>query len=74
MPKDIMVIDVGGTHIKIKSSNLDERRSIDSGSKMSASRAVNDIKRLAHDWTYSAVSIGIPAPVIHGHILQVHSK
>ena len=37
---------------------------------MTAQQAVEGIKKLAGDWTYEAVTIGVPAPVIHGHVLH----
>jgi len=37
---------------------------------MTASRAVSGVKKLVGEWAYSAVSIGVPAPVVHGHILH----
>ncbi len=43
-----------------------EERKIPSGSQMTATKMVRDVKRIAKDWTYGRVSIGYPGPVIHG--------
>ncbi len=67
---NVLVVDVGGSHIKIKASGHDERRSFASGPELTAQQAVEGIKKLAGDWTYEAVTIGVPAPVIHGHVLH----
>ncbi len=67
---NVLVVDIGGTHVKIKASGHDERRLFDSGPDLTAQQAVEGIKKLADDWQYDAVSIGIPAPVIHGRVLH----
>lgn len=66
VPRKILVIDVGGTHVKVKVTGQREERKIDSGPAMTAARMVRDVKRIANDWEYDAVSIGYPGPVIHG--------
>src|ERR1039457_3975153 len=63
----VLVIDVGGTHVKVMATGQREERRIPSGSKMTPTRMVRDVKRLAKDWQYDCVSIGYPGPVIHGH-------
>jgi polyphosphate glucokinase len=61
----VMVIDVGGTHIKILATGAKEKREIDSGPTMTAPKMVAGVKKLAEDWEYEAVSIGYPGPVLH---------
>jgi len=63
----VLVIDVGGTHVKVMATGQREERRIPSGSKMTAAKMVRDIERLAKGWQYACVSIGYPGPVIHGH-------
>jgi polyphosphate glucokinase len=58
-----LVIDVGGTHVKILASGEKEKREIESGPKMTATQMVSSVKRLADDWKYDRVSIGYPGPV-----------
>jgi predicted NBD/HSP70 family sugar kinase len=64
--RKILVIDVGGTHVKVRVSGNREERKVVSGSAMTAGRMVRAVKRLVKDWTYDAVSIGYPGVVIHG--------
>jgi ROK family len=64
--RKILVIDVGGTHVKVRVSGQPEERRIDSGPAMTASRMVREVKRLVKDWKYDVVSIGYPGIVIHG--------
>jgi polyphosphate glucokinase len=62
---NILVIDVGGTHVKILASGETEKREIDSGPKMTARQMVLEVKSLAGDWKYDRISIGYPGPVAH---------
>ncbi|HLX44424.1 MAG TPA: ROK family protein [Bryobacteraceae bacterium] len=69
-PRKILVIDVGGTHIKVRLTGQPEERKIDSGPAMTAAKMVRDVKALVKDWDYDAISIGYPGPVIHGRPVQ----
>jgi polyphosphate glucokinase len=62
----VLVVDVGGTHVKILATGQRERQG-DSGPKMTARRMVSLVKRLSAGWSYDHVAIGYPGPVAHGH-------
>ncbi|HLJ27605.1 MAG TPA: ROK family protein [Candidatus Angelobacter sp.] len=62
----ILVIDVGGTHVKVHRPGHKEPVKIPSGPTMTAKRMVRDVKKVAAEWKYSAVSIGYPGPVVQG--------
>jgi polyphosphate glucokinase len=62
---NILVIDVGGTHVKILANSEQEKREIESGPTMTAQQMVSSVKKLAGDWKYDVVSIGYPGPVVH---------
>jgi polyphosphate glucokinase len=62
-----LVIDVGGTHVKILATGERDHREVDSGPTMTARQMVSAVKRAAADWSYDHVSIGFPGPVVHGH-------
>ena len=66
----ILVIDVGGTNVKIKLSDGAEVRKIPSGPEMTAQLMVDAVKQHGADWEYEAVTIGYPGPVIGGSIRQ----
>jgi polyphosphate glucokinase len=66
---NVLVVDVGGTHVKILASGQKERREFPSGPAMTADEMVRGVKELAGDWKYDAVSIGYPGPVLHGRPL-----
>lgn len=62
----VLVVDVGGTHIKILSTGSKKPRKIASGPDMTARRMVVLVKRAAKDWSYDRVTIGFPGPVVKG--------
>jgi polyphosphate glucokinase len=68
--KKVLVNDVGGTHVKVLATGHRQERKILSGRKMTASKMVEDVKRVTKDWEYDVVSIGYPGPVIHGRPLR----
>jgi polyphosphate glucokinase len=64
---DILVIDVGGTHVKISlSTRPDEKRKFDSGSELTPGQMVEGVKGLAQDWPYTVISLGYPGAVLGG--------
>jgi polyphosphate glucokinase len=63
---NILVIDIGGTNVKILASGQDEPRKFPSGSLMTAKEMAAKVKETAKDWPFDAVSIGYPGPVVQG--------
>jgi len=63
---NILVIDIGGTNVKILATGQKEPIKIPSGATMSAQKMVDEVKKAAAKWKYTAVSIGYPGPVLHG--------
>src|SRR6266478_6123437 len=61
---NVLVVDVGGTHVKILATGQKESREFPSGPTLTAKQMVAGVKKLAGDWKYDAVSIGYPGPVI----------
>ena len=66
----ILVIDVGGTHVKVLARGHKDERKIDSGPSMTARRMVQKVKQATADWSYDRVSIGYPGPVTLGRPLR----
>ena len=62
----VLVIDVGGTNVKVLATGKRKRRKIESGPTMTARQMVAAVKKLTADWSYDVVSIGYPGPVLHG--------
>jgi len=65
----ILTVDVGGTHVKFEVSGRSERREFASGSKLSAKRMVDEVKRLTRDWDYDVVSVGYPGLVVRNRVV-----
>jgi polyphosphate glucokinase len=63
----VLVIDVGGTHVKVLVSGESEPRKFVSGPKLTAKQMVAGVKKITQDWKYDVVSIGFPGPVLRGH-------
>ena len=61
----ILVVDVGGTHVKILASGEKVKREINSGPTLTARQMVSSVKKLADGWKYEVVSIGYPGPIAH---------
>ena len=62
----VLVLDVGGTNIKIQASGQKQPVKIPSGSRMTAKKMVREVKAATRHWKYDRVSIGYPAPVAAG--------
>src|SRR5437764_8749611 len=62
----ILVLDIGGTHVKVLGPGRNQRLVIDSGPTMTPSRMVAEVKKLTAGKQYERVSIGYPGPVVHG--------
>lgn len=67
--KNILVIDIGGSTVKMMISRR-EKRKFESGPSMSPRQLVTKIKRTAVGWKFDAISIGFPAPVANGKIIK----
>ena len=63
---NVLVVDVGGTNVKILATGQDEPRRFPSGPLLTAEQMVATVKDLAGEWTYDVVSIGYPGPVLLG--------
>lgn len=61
---NVLVIDVGGTHVKLLASGQTEVRQFASGPTLTAQQMVDGVKRLAEGWRFNAVAIGYPGVVV----------
>lgn len=61
----VLVIDIGGTHVKLLASGVDpeEARRFDSSKELKPDELVARTKALVSDWDYDVVSIGYPGRV-----------
>jgi polyphosphate glucokinase len=62
----VLVVDVGGTTVKVLATGRKEPRKFPSGPKMTPRQMVSGVKELTSDWKYDVVSIGYPGRVLRG--------
>jgi len=68
--RKILVVDVGGTHVKLLATGQKVKREFASGPKLRASDMARQVKDTVKDWDYDVISMGYPGPVVHGHPLR----
>jgi predicted NBD/HSP70 family sugar kinase len=64
--KKILVIDIGGTSIKLRATGHRTTVKIPSGPTLTPARMVRMVRQAVDGWEYSAISIGYPGPVSRG--------
>jgi hypothetical protein len=70
MPKKVLVVDVGGSHVKAQASGRRTIAKLDSGPDLTPRRMVDRVLAATDGWRYDAVSIGYPGPVVAGRITR----
>ena len=66
----VLVIDVGGTHVKMRRSTDPERRQFDSGEAFTPQQLVEGVRRHTHGWGFDVATIGVPTPVVRGQVMD----
>ena len=66
----VLVIDVGGTNVKMLATGQKEPRRYPSGPTMTPGRMVRLVKKSVRDWKFDCVSLGYPGPIINQHPLR----
>jgi hypothetical protein len=69
MRRKILVIDIGGSNVKLMISRRDKRK-FKSGPKLTPREMIAQIKPLVSDWKFDAISMGFPSPVRDGRIMS----
>ena len=62
--KSVLVIDIGGTHVKVLATGQKTMRQFESGPSLTPRKMVSQVRKLVSDWKYGAISIGYPGPVL----------
>ena len=60
---NVLVIDIGGTKVKMLATGEEAPRKFESGPTMAPKDLVMQAKKLANGWIYEAISIGYPGVV-----------
>jgi len=63
---NILVVDIGGTNVKMLATGHEERRKFPSGRELTPEKMVAGVRHATTDWKYDVVSIGYPGPVLCG--------
>jgi polyphosphate glucokinase len=62
---NILVVDVGGQHVKVLLTGQSEPRRMNSGPKLTPAQMAAGVKALTADWPFEAISLGFPGQVVH---------
>ncbi|MBA3673327.1 MAG: ROK family protein, partial [Gemmatimonadaceae bacterium] len=65
-----LVVDVGGTHVKLLATGHRTARKIGSGPTLTPQEMVDAVRDAASGWLYDRVSIGYPGPVAEHRVLE----
>ncbi len=72
--RKVLVLDVGGTHVKVLMTGQKQPVKIVSGPKMTPGKMVRLVKQATRNWKYDCISMGYPGPVASGHpLLEPHN-
>ena len=66
----VLILDIGGTHVKVYGPGRIEPVKIDSGAGMTPRKMVKAVRKATEGWSYDVISIGFPGPVVHGRPLR----
>jgi hypothetical protein len=69
MKRKILVVDIGGTYVKLLMSRRVEREFV-SGPRMGPAEFVDRFKQNVRGWNFEVASIGFPAPMRNGRIIR----
>jgi polyphosphate glucokinase len=67
---NVLVVDIGGTHVKVLATGHKIHREFESGSTLTPKQVVSGVKKLVTDWRYEVISIGYPGPVLRNKPLS----
>ena len=66
----VLVLDVGGNNVKLLVSGATEARKVPSGPDLTPERMVAGVRSAVADWSYEAITMGMPAPVRHQRLVH----
>lgn len=68
--KKVLVIDIGGSHVKLFATGRPGRVKIPSGPTLTPRQMVADVRQATEGWRYDAITIGYPGPIVRGRIAR----
>ena len=67
---NILVIDIGGTSVKMRATGQETTRAFPSGPDLTPEQMVAKVKETVGEWEYDVVSVGYPGPAVNGHPVE----
>jgi polyphosphate glucokinase len=70
----VLVVDVGGTHVKVRVEGGPPAVHFDSGPRTTPLEMVAGVKAIASGWKFDVMAIGYPGTVLHGRpVIEPHN-
>jgi hypothetical protein len=66
----VLVVDVGGSHVKAWVTGKPRKKAFASGPGLTPEEMVAKTRRLVKGWDYDVISLGYPGPVVFGRVIQ----
>lgn len=67
---DILVIDIGGSSVKLWHTGHQEHRKFQSGKELTPEAMIRETQEMVDDWTYEAIALGLPCRVRAGRAVE----
>lgn len=67
---DVLVIDIGGTSVKLWHTAHEEHRKFASGKELTPEKMIAEIREMVHDWQWEAIALGLPCRVSNGRPVE----
>jgi polyphosphate glucokinase len=67
--RNVLAIDVGGSHVKVLVSGESDPRRFDSGPDLTPAQMVDGVRSIADGWSWDVASVGVPTPVRGGKVI-----
>src|SRR6476619_2673852 len=67
---DVLVIDIGGSSVKLWHTGHEEHRKFESGKLLTPDEMVQQTLTTVKDWTYESIALGLPCRVSAGRVVE----
>lgn len=67
---NVLVIDIGGSHVKMLATGQTEQVRTDSSPELTPQLMVDSVNAATSHWEYDVITMGVPAPVVHGRVMS----
>jgi polyphosphate glucokinase len=67
--RTVLAVDIGGSHVKLLTSDETQPRRFDSGPSMTPREMVDGVRAVGEGWSWDVVTVGVPTPVQGGRVI-----